>query len=998
MSTVRLYPAAPIGTSGGRYFTIGTSGQSTVGTMSDDSDATYFERHVDVNTALRGFFESGATDFTLPAGAVTRTASVGFRIGRIEGKWHHGYVTLYDPADPTWGRPVVTYDVVYGVNEFRFTPQDVPTPTTFQSAPHAVSMSGAQINGLQFHVGVLSTDSEPGSLYDTTIIDRIYKMWADVVYVLAPGQTISAPTGTYTESSRPSTRWAYVKNDTDNGPQAGYEIAWFAPGTYSGAGFTPDRPPAGQTDLAHERIVGSSAASTAVPTRNQHNGTAWRCYVRVAEEVNGRLHWSAWTYSTYTIQVDPPRILSVDVEGNDETASVTILVTRDETSPAWEFVNVERLQVDTAKGWETVRGATFATPASPTTFLVVDDEVPNGQTVRYRASAGRVFNSGASTVIGDWVTSSNTASWSSTYTWFKDPHDPTRNRRFRLAQYPDDVRTRRMGLFQPLNSDTPIGITGQRMRTQGTLTVTTFTDEERDALEALTEGTVILIQSPPGYGMLQRYVMVGDTTKMRASRIAGEPTRRWPLPFWEVKRPADNYVASVPTGGGGDPSTTGSTTDPSTVNPSTVNPSSDGTVSSLLVPSKGCWFGSTTPSLDGTQDYAKGLDEFEAFTGVTPAIQHLYRNGNSTFFPTAHRNLLVRAGKPRSMMLYNWKVNEDWSEVAAGLHDDLILAKAAEMRAYPYKFFLTIAHEPENDTFTSTNGKSYQSYRDMWNHVIPLLRGAGRVTNAVTVINFMGFAGHRNKYDEFWPGPENIDWIAWDPYAHSGDTTIASFLNDTSATSGYTGSNPPWRGFYTWATLKAPGKPLMLGEWGFGGDVANATDMLNSFANLLESTYPAIKAVVFWNSSNAENNELQTISISGAPTGGTFTLSFGGKTTAGIARNATAATVQTALRALSSIGTPRVVCTGGPLPGEIVVEFRDIHRASNVALITANGTNLTGGTSPSVNVVQTRAGVPSHNYVLGLNPVGATRPSSYWTAWPAFAQDEFFWRTRVGNI
>src|SRR5664279_4725689 len=66
-------------------------------------------------------------------------------------------------------------------------------------------------------------------------------------------------------------------------------------------------------------------------------------------------------------------------------------------------------------------------------------------------------------------------------------------------------------------------------------------------------------------------------------------------------------------------------------------------------------------------------------------------------------------------------------------------------------------------------------------------------------------------------------------------------------------------------------------------------------------------------------NEVQTISETGSPTAGTFTLTGtppGGtsKTSASIARNASAATVQTALTASTMYGTGNVSCTGGPLP------------------------------------------------------------------------------------
>ncbi|MGW4119889.1 hypothetical protein [Nocardia sp. NPDC004711] len=53
-----------------------------------------------------------------------------------------------------------------------------------------------------------------------------------------------------------------------------------------------------------------------------------------------------------------------------------------------------------------------------------------------------------------------------------------------------------------------------------------------------------------------------------------------------------------------------------------------------------------------------------------------------------------------------------------------------------------------------------------------------------------------------------------------------------------------------------------------------------------------------------------TVTIGGSPTGGTFPLTFNGQTASGIAYNATAAAVQTALEALSSIGAGNVTVTG----------------------------------------------------------------------------------------
>ena len=76
-------------------------------------------------------------------------------------------------------------------------------------------------------------------------------------------------------------------------------------------------------------------------------------------------------------------------------------------------------------------------------------------------------------------------------------------------------------------------------------------------------------------------------------------------------------------------------------------------------------------------------------------------------------------------------------------------------------------------------------------------------------------------------------------------------------------------------------------------------------------------------------------------TGGTFTLSYGGQTTAAIAENANPAAVQSALVALSSIGTGNVRVSGAP-GGPYTVEFAGTLAEADVTGLTANSASLTG--------------------------------------------------------
>ncbi|MFE0207002.1 hypothetical protein [Streptomyces sp. NPDC058985] len=104
-------------------------------------------------------------------------------------------------------------------------------------------------------------------------------------------------------------------------------------------------------------------------------------------------------------------------------------------------------------------------------------------------------------------------------------------------------------------------------------------------------------------------------------------------------------------------------------------------------------------------------------------------------------------------------------------------------------------------------------------------------------------------------------------------------------------------------------------------------------------------------------SEVQTVTITGGPTGGTYTLTFSGQTTAGIPYNATAAQVKTALEALSNINVGDVAVSGGPHPGTAMsVTFGGQYLSDDVAQMTASAASLTGGTSPAVNIATATAG------------------------------------------
>jgi hypothetical protein len=264
-------------------------------------------------------------------------------------------------------------------------------------------------------------------------------------------------------------------------------------------------------------------------------------------------------------------------------------------------------------------------------------------------------------------------------------------------------------------------------------------------------------------------------------------------------------------------------------------------VSAILVPSCGAWLGASTAAksgkLNGT-DYQIGLGEYEAVAGNVPDILHFYKNGAQQFPTSLEQSMAERAGKQRSILYFNWKPGSQytWRQIANGSADSAINTVATSVKKYSHKIFMTLEHEPEADV--GKTGKSAADFVAMYRYVVTKMRSLG-VTNVVWVMNYMGYKSWTSLFDPLWPGNDVVDWIAYDPYGFKEHTDFGLFL-DTPKTG--------WTGFYTWATKKAPGKPIMLGEWGW--DLArqpNAPAILDSAMPIITSKFPMLKALVYWN-------------------------------------------------------------------------------------------------------------------------------------------------------
>lgn len=114
---------------------------------------------------------------------------------------------------------------------------------------------------------------------------------------------------------------------------------------------------------------------------------------------------------------------------------------------------------------------------------------------------------------------------------------------------------------------------------------------------------------------------------------------------------------------------------------------------------------------------------------------------------------------------------------------------------------------------------------------------------------------------------------------------------------------------------------------------------------------------------SAGTNEVQTLTIGGTPTGGTFTIAFDGFVSGAITWSATNATllanINAALDAMANVGTGGLVAAAGSLTSGIgTITLTAGGNLAKLALPLATiGTNSLTGTSPTLAIAETTPGV-----------------------------------------
>lgn len=244
----------------------------------------------------------------------------------------------------------------------------------------------------------------------STSVAEVAEVYVDVDVRTQATVAVSAPSGSVTTTTRPVVTSAFT--DPDLGNPFRLEVKIFDSATYSAGGFSADTStPVWSTGPA----LNSDPAPSVTPTVDLTNGTSYRAYVRMSKVSSGGEWWSAWAFSAFSISLTAPAAPTVSTAYDSTTHRTTVTVTGS-AAPAGTTAYQYVVQRDVAgAGYQTISTITgLPTSGAPGAKTAVDDYVPRGVAVTYRAQAvatisgvavGGAYGSAARTVATDkrWI-------------------------------------------------------------------------------------------------------------------------------------------------------------------------------------------------------------------------------------------------------------------------------------------------------------------------------------------------------------------------------------------------------------------------------------------------------------------------------------------------------------------------------------------------------------------------------------------------------------------
>ncbi|HEV2791347.1 MAG TPA: glycosyl hydrolase [Solirubrobacterales bacterium] len=180
-------------------------------------------------------------------------------------------------------------------------------------------------------------------------------------------------------------------------------------------------------------------------------------------------------------------------------------------------------------------------------------------------------------------------------------------------------------------------------------------------------------------------------------------------------------------------------------------------------------------------------------------------------------------------------------DVISGRYDEYIREFATEAKEWGNPFFLRFNWEMNGNWFPwseGVNGNTTGQYVAAWRHVHDIFAAVG-VTNVSWVwCPFIDPAGSLQDVAPLYPGDAYVDWTGLDGY---------NWGTNPTSPRGWKSFDQLFRSSYDQiAEAIAPGKPMMLGEFGSSEHGGSKADWIRDALARIPAEYPQVRAALWF--------------------------------------------------------------------------------------------------------------------------------------------------------
>jgi hypothetical protein len=486
-----------------------TGGSATIQTaLSDNADGTYVQKS---NSVI------GSADLIMDFSTLTITSTQRVKQVRVRARCStpndNGKLNVYLGALVSRQNYFYTGLAIRGTNASATT----FTGPYYTSAPNGSDWTQTNLNNVRVKVEEYK---------DTTDRGKIYELYVDVDIATQPTVgTVSAPVGA-TATTTPDITWTYV-DSTDGSTQEYVEIKVFSSAQYNASGWSVSTStPTWTSGQLAQADLNSVVGTLLTPT-------TYRCFVRVAKDINGLPFWSDWNYSEFTVSYSTQSTPAMAVAWSASLGKASFTITGSSLGGSFtsQYHQVQRSD-DSGVTWDYIRGGDEIILNSSNQGIIADYEAPRGITAYYRSRAVAV-DSNSIEYPSSWSVTQQVLITNDTTWWFKCILDPTLNKgSVRVLKELDVVVDEPNTIFRPLGASKPIVIAGPLQGEDGAYNIKTVTETEWDEFyPLLTHQGKLLVQDPFGN---QKWVRITER-KWTAETQSGNVYRDITAKYVEVE-------------------------------------------------------------------------------------------------------------------------------------------------------------------------------------------------------------------------------------------------------------------------------------------------------------------------------------------------------------------------------------------------------------------------------------------------------------------------------